>query len=65
MTQAFRKLKMFHTLLKSAVHVCEKSKDQQLKEILNFNTRGISDFANECDICKQALLTHSSLSEFL
>lgn len=59
------KLKLFKTVLKSAVRVCEKAKDDQLREMLDYAKEGLSKFENQCDHCKQPLLIQKKLEEFL
>ena len=45
---AFRKLRLFHTLLKSAVRVCEHANVVQINELLAYskNGKGIADLDN-------------------
>ena len=65
MMRAFNKLYFYKMIIKSAVHVGEKSKQEQLDSLLNSNMKGFLNIHNECDYCKKDLLPSQSLNSFV
>ncbi|CDW71200.1 vacuolar protein sorting-associated protein 41 homolog [Stylonychia lemnae] len=60
---AFRKMRLYKFLLRSALHICQKSKQELIMFQVDSGKRGYYDIDNECDQCKKSLLTQKILNE--
>ena len=56
---------LYKMVLKSAVKVSQKSKQECIDMLLSSNMQGYWNIRNECDYCKQDLLLSETLDTFV